>query len=236
VGGRREKLRIRVHDVHARDNNCSGKPARVHVARRIPSTRPVAATSSGSCLGQDEASAACIFSYSAVPAPSMLRHSNKPIRTAMACTAFFAQPFHVAMLGFSRQTPSSQRMVEARQEATARTGAGGGYEKALTLSKYMVICTDCAVSLPGVVEPGGTPAYDNAKPQLMSTLESCVRHDTLNLRQSMFHIFISHRACDVGAALWCALRPQGFDRCQHHQVAEQRWRRRLMMRRSDEAQ
>jgi hypothetical protein len=65
----------------------------------------------------------------------------------------------------------------------------------------MVFCTDCAVSLPGVVEPDGTPTYDNAKPQLMSTLESCVRHDTLNLRQSMFHIFISYRVCDIDTAL-----------------------------------
>ena len=73
--------------------------------QRVPTLQPQAEVALGK-LPTDEASAACIFSYSAVPAPSILRHSNKPIRTAMACTAFFAPLFHVAMLGFSR--PNSE--------------------------------------------------------------------------------------------------------------------------------
>ena len=75
-------------------------------------------------------------------------------------------------------------------------------------TEYMsTIFADCTVPIhvaETVANFHDTP-NDNATPQLMSTLESCMRHDTLNLRQSMFHIFISYRACGMDMTLVRAL-------------------------------
>jgi len=89
-------------------------------------------------------------------------------------------------------------------------------QKAFELSKSMrTFCTDCAVSLPGVVEPGDTPTIENVKPQLLSTLESHVHHDSLNIRKSMFHIFISYRVSEIDTNLVRVLYSSIISQCRN---------------------